>query len=158
MIPTYSPLAITLDAGVQWFEAYNAVETHKRVLLGGISFGGTVGAAGGWLLGGGHGILSPHYGLGSPKSRHDTSLALFIHCLFRSRQRYRVQHHHFDWQLSHSQLSPILRFVLGFTQWRWWHLWCCDVRDVPNTPSRSNSCGDFPVNLNQFINYEEAPH
>jgi hypothetical protein len=56
--------AITLGAGVQWFEAYDAIQSHGRVLVGGISAGGSVGAAGGWLLGGGHSILSPHYGLG----------------------------------------------------------------------------------------------
>jgi hypothetical protein len=32
--------------------------------VGGISSGGSVGAAGGWLLGGGHSALSPNYGLG----------------------------------------------------------------------------------------------
>jgi FAD/FMN-containing dehydrogenase len=56
--------AITLGAGVQWFEAYDAIQTHGRVLVGGISLGGSVGAAGGWLLGGGHSILSPQHGLG----------------------------------------------------------------------------------------------
>lgn len=57
-------LAITLEAGVQWGEAYDVVQAHGRVLVGGLSGGGTVGAAGGWLLGGGHSMLSPWYGLG----------------------------------------------------------------------------------------------
>ncbi|GJE99670.1 FAD-binding domain-containing protein [Phanerochaete sordida] len=55
---------VTVGAGVQWQEAYDTVFTHGRVLIGGISLGGTVGAAGGWLQGGGHSILSPLYGLG----------------------------------------------------------------------------------------------
>ncbi|KAI1797904.1 FAD-binding domain-containing protein [Ganoderma leucocontextum] len=57
--------AITLGAGVQWQEAYEAVNARNRVLVGGVSAGGTVGAAGGWILGGGHNsALSPTFGLG----------------------------------------------------------------------------------------------
>ncbi|KAI0361589.1 FAD-binding domain-containing protein [Trametes cingulata] len=56
--------AITLGAGVQWQEAYKAVNAKNRVLVGGLSAGGTVGAASGWILGGGHSILSPSFGLG----------------------------------------------------------------------------------------------
>ena len=58
------PKAITLGAGVQWHEAYDAVESQGRALVGGISAGGSVGAAGGWVLGGGHSALAPSYGLG----------------------------------------------------------------------------------------------
>jgi hypothetical protein len=47
-------VAMTLGAGVQWHEAYRAVNEHQRLLVGGISTGGSVGAAGGWILGGGH--------------------------------------------------------------------------------------------------------
>jgi hypothetical protein len=56
--------AMTLGAGVQWHEAYDAVQAQGRVLVGGISIGGSVGAAGGWVQGGGHSVLSPTYGLG----------------------------------------------------------------------------------------------
>ncbi|KAI0363913.1 FAD-binding domain-containing protein [Pilatotrama ljubarskyi] len=56
--------AITLGAGVQWQDAYEAVNAKNRVLVGGLSAGGTVGAASGWILGGGHSILSPSFGLG----------------------------------------------------------------------------------------------
>ncbi|CAL1695780.1 unnamed protein product [Somion occarium] len=56
--------AITLGAGVQWHEAYDAANGANRTLVGGLSAGGSVGAAGGWLLGGGHSALSPTYGLG----------------------------------------------------------------------------------------------
>ncbi|KAI0669873.1 FAD-binding domain-containing protein [Trametes maxima] len=56
--------SITLGAGVQWQEAYEAVDAKNRVLVGGLAPGGTVGAAGGWILGGGHSILSPSFGLG----------------------------------------------------------------------------------------------
>ena len=62
---TWVPLkAMTLESGVQWHEAYDAVESHGRDLVGGISFRGSVGAAGGWILGGGHSILAHTYGLG----------------------------------------------------------------------------------------------
>jgi hypothetical protein len=47
-----------------WDTAYNAAQAHGRVLVGGLSGQGTVGAAGGWLLGGGHSAISPQYGLG----------------------------------------------------------------------------------------------
>ncbi|KAH7886481.1 hypothetical protein F5I97DRAFT_997130 [Phlebopus sp. FC_14] len=56
--------AVTLGAGVQWHEAYDAVNQYGRMMVGGISAGGSIGAAGGWLAGGGHSILSPNYGLG----------------------------------------------------------------------------------------------
>ena len=59
-----SVLAITLGAGVQWGDAYDFAQKQGRTIVGGIS--GTVGAAGGWVMGGGHGILSPKLGLGMP--------------------------------------------------------------------------------------------
>ena len=59
-------LVFTFEAGVQWFEAYQAVKQHNRAIIGASSQG--VGAAGGWLAGGGHSILTPNYGLGAPNS------------------------------------------------------------------------------------------
>ncbi|RPD61129.1 FAD-binding domain-containing protein [Lentinus tigrinus ALCF2SS1-7] len=56
--------AISLGSGVQWHEAYSAANVSGRALVGGTSIGGSVGAAGGWLLGGGHSSLSPSFGLG----------------------------------------------------------------------------------------------
>uniref|UniRef100_A0A0W0F8P0 FAD-binding PCMH-type domain-containing protein n=2 Tax=Moniliophthora roreri TaxID=221103 RepID=A0A0W0F8P0_MONRR len=56
--------ALTLGAGVQWHEAYDAAEQNGRVVVGGLTAGGSVGAAGGWVLGGGHSALAPSYGLG----------------------------------------------------------------------------------------------
>lgn len=56
--------AVTLGAGVQWDEAYQAVDLNGRMMVGGASGGGSVGAAGGWLQGGGHSALSPSFGLG----------------------------------------------------------------------------------------------
>lgn len=58
-------LAVTLGAGVQWIEAYRAVHEAGRAIVGGASAGGTVGAASGWVLGGGHSALSPAHGLGA---------------------------------------------------------------------------------------------
>ncbi|KAF9236142.1 hypothetical protein BU15DRAFT_77242 [Melanogaster broomeanus] len=56
--------AVTLGAGVQWHEAYDAVNQYGRMMVGGYSAGGSIGAAGGWLAGGGHSALAPTYGLG----------------------------------------------------------------------------------------------
>jgi hypothetical protein len=56
--------AITLGAGVQWHEAYDAIQKQGRVLVGGLTAGGSIGAAGGWLMGGGHSAIAPEYGLG----------------------------------------------------------------------------------------------
>jgi hypothetical protein len=58
-----------LGAGVQWHEAYAAADSKNRVLVGGLSPGGSVGSAGGWVSGGGMGALSPQYGLGKLASR-----------------------------------------------------------------------------------------
>ncbi|GLB39902.1 putative oxygen-dependent FAD-linked oxidoreductase family protein [Lyophyllum shimeji] len=55
---------ITLGAGVQWHEAYDAVEAEGRFILGGLSPGGSVGAAGGWVQGGGHSAFAARYALG----------------------------------------------------------------------------------------------
>jgi len=60
----HSLAAVTLGAGVQWHEAYDAIEAYDRLVVGGHSIGGSVGAAGGWVLGGGHSALSPTFGLG----------------------------------------------------------------------------------------------
>ena len=62
---TYSCVALTIGSGVQWFEAYAAANATGRILVGGVSARGSVGAAGGWLAGGGHSALSPSYGLGA---------------------------------------------------------------------------------------------
>ncbi|PPQ90234.1 hypothetical protein CVT25_012993 [Psilocybe cyanescens] len=56
--------AVTFGSGVQWHEAYTFVHQHGRSIVGGISLGGSVGSAGGWIMGGGHSALSPSLGLG----------------------------------------------------------------------------------------------
>ncbi|KAL1922720.1 uncharacterized protein VTP21DRAFT_9096 [Calcarisporiella thermophila] len=53
--------AVTLGAGVEWGEAYEAVSKHNMEIVGGQSF--TVGAAGGYAQGGGHSPLGPKYGM-----------------------------------------------------------------------------------------------
>ena len=58
-------IAVTVSAGVQWQEAYETVNQFGRMMVGGMSGGGSIGAAGGWLQGGGHSALSPSYGLGT---------------------------------------------------------------------------------------------
>ncbi|CAE6501505.1 unnamed protein product [Rhizoctonia solani] len=53
---------MTLDAGVQWGEAYKFADSMDRTVVGG---GATsVGSAGGFPLGGGYSLLSPSLGLG----------------------------------------------------------------------------------------------
>jgi FAD/FMN-containing dehydrogenase len=56
----------TFGAGVQWFEAYEAAKQYNRVIVGASSQ--SVGAAGGWLSGGGHSAVALNYGLGTPSS------------------------------------------------------------------------------------------
>ncbi|KAF5357393.1 hypothetical protein D9758_005958 [Tetrapyrgos nigripes] len=56
--------ALTLQAGVQWHEAYDAAQANGRFIVGGLTAGGSVGAAGGWMQGGGHSAFSPQHGLG----------------------------------------------------------------------------------------------
>jgi hypothetical protein len=63
-LPTNVNVAVTAGSGVQWSELYGAVAAQNRSIGGGFSPGGTVGAAGGWVLGGGHSVLSPFLGLG----------------------------------------------------------------------------------------------
>ena len=48
---------------MEWAEAYGAANASGRFILGG--FGASIGAAGGWILGGGHGPFSSTYGLGA---------------------------------------------------------------------------------------------
>ncbi|THU97180.1 hypothetical protein K435DRAFT_857803, partial [Dendrothele bispora CBS 962.96] len=33
---------LTLQAGVQWFEAYDAAEANSRIIIGGVTAGGSV--------------------------------------------------------------------------------------------------------------------
>jgi FAD/FMN-containing dehydrogenase len=55
--------AIILDAGVQWYHAYNAAHAKNRTVVGGYAV--SVGSSGGWIMGGGHSALSSKYGLGT---------------------------------------------------------------------------------------------
>lgn len=60
--------AVTIGSGVQWGDLYREVDAQNRSIAGGFSDRGTVGAGGGWPLGGGHSVLSPLFGLGNPGS------------------------------------------------------------------------------------------
>ena len=60
--------AVTLGAGVQWHEAYDFAQKQGQSIVGGLDGNGSIGAVGGWVMGGGHGILSPKLGLGMPSS------------------------------------------------------------------------------------------
>lgn len=55
--------AVTIEAGVQLFELYRFCHERNVTVVAG--FSSTVGAAGGYLQGGGHSILSPWKGLAS---------------------------------------------------------------------------------------------
>ncbi|KAG8815885.1 hypothetical protein FRC17_000560, partial [Serendipita sp. 399] len=57
-----SQTAVHVGAGEHWYFVYKAADAHSVVVVGGAC--PTVGAAGGWVLGGGHSSLSPQYGLG----------------------------------------------------------------------------------------------
>ena len=51
------------DSG-QEYEAYDSIQARGRILAGGLSAGGSVSAAGGWVQDG-QGVTSPKYGLGT---------------------------------------------------------------------------------------------
>ncbi|PVF95630.1 FAD-binding domain-containing protein [Serendipita vermifera] len=53
---------VHIAAGEMWYRVYQKASEHGVVVVGGGCY--TVGAAGGWVLGGGHSSLSPQYGLG----------------------------------------------------------------------------------------------
>ncbi|ORY12190.1 FAD binding domain-containing protein [Clohesyomyces aquaticus] len=54
--------AVTLMAGEQWLDVYRDADIRGRIVVGGSAR--TVGAAGGWMTGGGHSPFSHFYGLG----------------------------------------------------------------------------------------------
>ncbi|TFK56500.1 isoamyl alcohol oxidase [Heliocybe sulcata] len=54
--------AMTVGAGVGWQTAYEYADAHNFTIIGG--YHQTVGTSGGWVMGGGHSILTPVYGLG----------------------------------------------------------------------------------------------
>ncbi|KAF7362609.1 FAD-binding domain-containing protein [Mycena venus] len=56
---------VIAGAGVQFFEAFQFAEEHNITLVGGSD--ATVGLAGGFTMGGGHGVLSPVLGLGADR-------------------------------------------------------------------------------------------
>ncbi|KAG8872832.1 hypothetical protein FRC20_008979 [Serendipita sp. 405] len=53
---------VHIGAGEHWYYVYKAADARGVSVVGGASY--SVGAAGGWVLGGGHSALSPQYGLG----------------------------------------------------------------------------------------------
>jgi len=59
-------VAFTFGAGVQWNEAYEAARQHNRAIVGAVCE--SVGAAGGWLAGGGQSPIAANYGLGTPNA------------------------------------------------------------------------------------------
>ncbi|KAI0198968.1 hypothetical protein F4808DRAFT_472104 [Astrocystis sublimbata] len=59
----YNGPAVKLGAGVQAFEVYESASRHGLRVTGG--YCPTVGLAGGWVSGGGHGALGSLYGLGT---------------------------------------------------------------------------------------------
>ncbi|CAE6456435.1 unnamed protein product [Rhizoctonia solani] len=54
--------AVTVGAAEQWFNVYQAADKHNVTVVGGAAR--SVGAAGGWVQGGGHSPLGVKYGMG----------------------------------------------------------------------------------------------
>ncbi|KAJ7105713.1 FAD-binding domain-containing protein [Mycena epipterygia] len=54
--------AITVGAGVRFDQIYKFADENESTFLGG--YAETVGVSGGWMMGGGHSVLSPTLGLG----------------------------------------------------------------------------------------------
>ncbi|EIN14409.1 isoamyl alcohol oxidase [Punctularia strigosozonata HHB-11173 SS5] len=59
--------AITVGAGVSWQEIYQFADLNNLTAIGG--YHQTIAASGGWVMGGGHSVLSPIYGLGVDRVR-----------------------------------------------------------------------------------------
>ncbi|OCL14667.1 isoamyl alcohol oxidase [Glonium stellatum] len=57
-----STAAITTGAGANFDDIYTFAHQHNVTFIGG--YAATIGASGGWVMGGGHSVLSPVYGLG----------------------------------------------------------------------------------------------
>ncbi|KAI1134260.1 FAD-binding domain-containing protein [Hypoxylon sp. FL0543] len=57
--------AVTVGTGVSTNDIHNFAQKHESTFIGGYS--PTVAASGGWVLGGGHSVLSPVYGLGADR-------------------------------------------------------------------------------------------
>jgi hypothetical protein len=57
-------------------DVYRVAKEHGVVVVGGTSY--SVGAAGGWVLGGGHSSLSPQYGLGIDSAFFSTILFIRV--------------------------------------------------------------------------------
>ncbi|KAJ7202683.1 FAD-binding domain-containing protein [Mycena haematopus] len=54
--------AITVGAGVTFEQVYKFADDNDSMFIGG--YAQTIGASGGWMMGGGHSILTPTFGLG----------------------------------------------------------------------------------------------
>ena len=96
---------LTVSAGVQWHEAYDAAYAQDRDIVGGVTAKGSVGSAGGWIGGGGHSVLAPTFGLGLLPSSVDHIVVLahspYLQALTMP---------------SNSRLSPLLGSTLPLTR------------------------------------------
>ncbi|KAF7342485.1 FAD-binding domain-containing protein [Mycena venus] len=54
--------AITVGAGVTFEQVYKFADDNDSMFIGG--YAQTIGASGGWMMGGGHSVLTPSFGLG----------------------------------------------------------------------------------------------
>ncbi|KAJ7304827.1 FAD-binding domain-containing protein [Mycena albidolilacea] len=59
---TSSHRAITVGAGVTFEQVYKFADDNDSMFIGG--YAQTIGASGGWMMGGGHSVLTPSFGLG----------------------------------------------------------------------------------------------
>ncbi|THU86516.1 FAD-binding domain-containing protein [Dendrothele bispora CBS 962.96] len=58
--------ALTNEAGVTWIQAYEAADANNATVVGGAFQ--SVGASGGWLMGGGHSFMTGKHGVGADSS------------------------------------------------------------------------------------------
>ncbi|KAH7099503.1 FAD/FMN-containing protein [Auriculariales sp. MPI-PUGE-AT-0066] len=59
---TSASSSVTIQAGEHWIDVYKAADEHGVIVVGGATR--SVGAAGGWITGGGHSALGTLYGMG----------------------------------------------------------------------------------------------
>ncbi len=62
----YDDAAARVGAGLEAWELYSYMDKYNMTIV--VPGGSTVGAYGGWFLGGGHSVLTSTYGLGSDQA------------------------------------------------------------------------------------------
>lgn len=114
------PLAVTLSAGVQLFDMYTFCGKHGVMAVGGSSHG--VGAAGGYIQGGGHSMLAGIAGMASDNALEFNVVVADVSGLLLPTQSLVLALTPNQGPPCRCQCLPELRSLLGSPWWRRRHL------------------------------------